>query len=79
MSDLPALASRFRTPRFEAAGATPAPRTVEVELAVGESVRIDGVFCTVVEIADGEVHLRVDPADAPAAACDEARYVLAAR
>ena len=79
MFDPPALASRFGASDCEAAGAAPVSRTVEVELAVGESVRIDGLFCTVVEIADGEVHLRVDPADAPAEACDEARYVLAAR
>lgn len=39
---------------------------MEVELAVGDSVRIGDVYCTVVEIVDGEVHLRVDPADGAA-------------
>ncbi len=36
----------------------------DVELAAGDSVQVGDVVCTVIEIADGEVHLRVDAADA---------------
>ena len=52
MPDLP------RSDTFEIAGDR--CRT-EVTLAVGDAVRAGDLVCTVVEIEDGEVHLRVDP------------------
>ena len=38
-------------------------REVEIELEIGDVVRIGDRFYTVVDIEDGEVCFRVDPAD----------------
>jgi hypothetical protein len=55
-----------------------ATRTTEVELAVGETVRVGDVMFTVVEIADGEVHLKVDEIEAPDGSV-AARFAAVAR
>ncbi|NNJ24485.1 hypothetical protein [Alienimonas chondri] len=54
-------------------------KSVEVELAVGDSVQVGEVVCTVVEILDGEVHLRVDPAEGSEEAAETARFSAVAR
>ena len=52
---------------------------VEVELTVGDSVQIGETVCTIVEIVDGEVHLRVDPAVGSEVAADGCRFAAVAR
>ena len=52
-------------------------RTVELELAPGECVRIGDRLCTVVEVEPGEVHLRIDRAVPAAAEASFARRAAA--
>ncbi|QDT17863.1 hypothetical protein [Alienimonas californiensis] len=54
-------------------------RVVEVELAVGDSVQVGDLICTVVDIVNGEVSLRVDPAETDADAAEQVRFAAVAR
>ncbi|MFH5805720.1 hypothetical protein [Alienimonas sp. DA493] len=67
--------SAGRLPRTACAEAN---AVVEVELAVGDCVQVGDLICTVVDIVDGEVSLRVDPVGA-ADAGDGVRIAAVAR